>query len=429
MAQAYPDPIKGFTQGFTGGTTMGLMLRERKEKQDARLAEIESEKQKMSIKQMENNMTIMADKDMPSAIRLKAYNAFAPSWNQFNPGSEMGELTEWPEEGSKFAQRALKIQQNPNYSQDDKLLALRELHLEATALGDKIDLKGVIEPLEKEAEAGRVTQALDIRALQEDPRFTEGLTAEQQQAVGAPSAERGLLLRGGATGAALLKEGAKPEKAGAFAKVDPSKYTPESVRKFEQTGSQGDLIAKKGTGAKYTDEANMRKEFTALSKDYRKVRDSYARIQASVQDPSAAGDLSLIFNYMKMLDPGSVVRESEFATAANSAGVPDRIRKTYNRLLEGERLAPNTREDFADRSDRLFKRQDAQHTQREDTFRTLAENRGFNPANVAINLRDPLAERGEQQAVAPVRDTSEMTEEEARSEISEIKARLEARGQ
>lgn len=237
----------------------------------------------------------------------------------------------------------------------------------------------------EEQEASNVQQALDIRQLAGGGE----LTPEQQAGAGLPSAERGLLARGGATGQALLKEGAGVGSE-PFAKVDPSKYTPESVRKFQQTGQQGDLVAATGIGAKYTDEADMLKTFLNLSKPFRAIRDSYARIQAAAEDPSAAGDLALIFNFMKMLDPGSVVRESEFATAANSAGVPDRIRKTYNRLIDGERLAPNTRKDFVTRSDKLFKRQDAQHTQREQTFRTLAKNRGFNPENVAINLRDPL---------------------------------------
>lgn len=94
--------------------------------------------------------------------------------------------------------------------------------------------------------------------------------------------------------------------------------------------------------------------FEKASGDFFGVRDSFNRVISSAKDPSAAGDLALIFNYMKMLDPGSVVREGEFATAQNSAGIPDRIRAKYNQALRGERLAENTREDFLDRAKRLF---------------------------------------------------------------------------
>ena len=57
---------------------------------------------------------------------------------------------------------------------------------------------------------------------------------------------------------------------------------------------------------------------------------------------------------MKMLDPGSVVREGEFANAQNSAGVPDRIRSRYNNVLSGERLAENTRQDFIQTAQGLY---------------------------------------------------------------------------
>ena len=62
--------------------------------------------------------------------------------------------------------------------------------------------------------------------------------------------------------------------------------------------------------------------------------------------PDAVGDLSLIFGYMKMLDPGSVVREGEFANAANAAGVPDRVWNLYNKVLKGERLNDQQRGAF-----------------------------------------------------------------------------------
>lgn len=101
---------------------------------------------------------------------------------------------------------------------------------------------------------------------------------------------------------------------------------------------------------------DARKEFTALPqvKSFADQTAAYSRIIKSVQDPSPAGDLALIFNYMKMLDPGSVVREGEFATAQNAGGVDDRVRSFYNRVLEGTRLTPSQRDDFANRATRIY---------------------------------------------------------------------------
>jgi hypothetical protein len=49
---------------------------------------------------------------------------------------------------------------------------------------------------------------------------------------------------------------------------------------------------------------------------------------------------------MKVLDPGSTVREGEFANAQNAAGVPDRIRNLFNNWSKGQRLDENQRQDF-----------------------------------------------------------------------------------
>ena len=89
-------------------------------------------------------------------------------------------------------------------------------------------------------------------------------------------------------------------------------------------------------------EAKFRKEYSDQTKGYQEVKSAYGRILSS--EDSAVGDLSLIFGYMKMLDPGSVVREGEFATAQNAAGVPDRVLNLYNRVASGERLNKSQRQ-------------------------------------------------------------------------------------
>ena len=112
---------------------------------------------------------------------------------------------------------------------------------------------------------------------------------------------------------------------------------------------------------------------------------AYRRILNSAQDASAAGDLALIFNYMKLLDPGSVVRESEFATAQNAAGVPERLRSQYNRVLSGERLSDNQRGDFVDRSHRLYEGAQTDYNAVIDEYRQVGEARGYPEEEWLIN--------------------------------------------
>lgn len=132
-------------------------------------------------------------------------------------------------------------------------------------------------------------------------------------------------------------------------------------------------------------EESLRGELQKLSKPFFDVRDAMGRIEASAKNPTAAGDLALIFNYMKVLDPGSTVREGEFATAQNSAGLPARVVAQYNKVLHGERLAGNQRQDFLDRARELYKSQEAIQRQQEGQYRALAQRMRANPENVILN--------------------------------------------
>jgi hypothetical protein len=133
-------------------------------------------------------------------------------------------------------------------------------------------------------------------------------------------------------------------------------------------------------------EAKVRGEYTGQLKDFVSVRDAFGRVAAAAEDPSAAGDLALIFNYMKMLDPGSVVREQEFANAQNAAGVPERVRAAYNNALRGERLTDNTRADFLDRAGRLFSTQLNTANKTREVYGSLADQYGFSRDRVTPDL-------------------------------------------
>jgi len=64
--------------------------------------------------------------------------------------------------------------------------------------------------------------------------------------------------------------------------------------------------------------------------------------------PTAASDMALIFQYMKTLDTTSTVREGEYASAKNAAGVPDQIINMYNRAVDGTMLRPDQRQHMVD---------------------------------------------------------------------------------
>jgi hypothetical protein len=103
-------------------------------------------------------------------------------------------------------------------------------------------------------------------------------------------------------------------------------------------------------------EQDLRKEYNAHDsvKAYNDVRDAYEKVRSAAQIDSGPGDMSLIFGYMKMIDPGSTVREGEFATAEKAGGVSAEIRNIYNKALTGERLTPDLRRQFVESAEKMY---------------------------------------------------------------------------
>jgi hypothetical protein len=93
-------------------------------------------------------------------------------------------------------------------------------------------------------------------------------------------------------------------------------------------------------------EMQMRKEVSDRLKDSRTIVNAYRGLEISGKDPSAASDMSIIFAYMKMLDPASTVREGEYASAQNTTGIPGQVLNFYNKAKTGNFLTPQQRKDF-----------------------------------------------------------------------------------
>ena len=99
-------------------------------------------------------------------------------------------------------------------------------------------------------------------------------------------------------------------------------------------------------------EFNSEKSVQNLFQAQQALSSIRSQVEASRANPTGANDISIIFSFMRSIDPGSTVREGEFATAQNSAGIPETIRTLYNRALNGERLSQPQRENFLQSSER-----------------------------------------------------------------------------
>lgn len=144
-----------------------------------------------------------------------------------------------------------------------------------------------------------------------------------------------------------------------------------------------------------------------LTKKTQEVSQAFAKIQeVSAQEPSAAGDISMVYNFMRMQDPGSTVREGEFATAQNAAGIPDRIRNLYNKAVSGERLNPEQRADFSNRARDIAIAQTKQQEVFDKQFSGLASKYGIKPEEVVVRFGQP-----QEQALSQERLTAQQSKQ------------------
>lgn len=129
--------------------------------------------------------------------------------------------------------------------------------------------------------------------------------------------------------------------------------------------ARGALAKKNGVGLYNLSEAQaniaskLADDFEKASGQFSVVRDAYGRIQAA-QQGNGISDTALIFSYMKLLDPGSVVREGEFATVENAGSIPENILNAYNKARNGQKIGA-LRDDILATSGALFAK--AQQTQ------------------------------------------------------------------
>ena len=179
--------------------------------------------------------------------------------------------------------------------------------------------------------------------------------------------------------ASLAKAGQKTYKqvdlGNAIAFMDDNLNIVKQIPK-QKEGKEIDTFGRENT---------LRSQYLDKTKDYTGIAQAFSKVESAAKDPSAAGDLSLIFGYMKILDPASVVRETEFANAQNAAGVPDQIRNMYNRALRGERLGEAQRDDFVNSAKKLVVSQKGQLDNLNKQYTDIATSYQLDPTKIIVD--------------------------------------------
>ena len=165
------------------------------------------------------------------------------------------------------------------------------------------------------------------------------------------------------TGSTVFAGAPKPEKD----------TTPNAVREYQFAVGQGykGTFEQWDTGRKkagattvsiaggqkgYENESKLRNDFKSepIYKEYVEMATAYKQIKAGLNAKTPIGDVAAATKVMKLLDPGSVVRESELAIAMAAAGKLDRLQNYLQMKISGEMLTPTQRSDFGALAQELF---------------------------------------------------------------------------
>ena len=127
-------------------------------------------------------------------------------------------------------------------------------------------------------------------------------------------------------------------------------------------------------------EGQLRTTFLGQAQPHIQIASAYRKIESAPN--TAAGDMSKIFGFMKILDPSSTVREGEYASAENARGVPDTVKAQYNKVISGQRLSSAQRTQFTQAAGDLIGSQKEQFEGQKKYFSDVATHLKIDPANI-----------------------------------------------
>ena len=129
----------------------------------------------------------------------------------------------------------------------------------------------------------------------------------------------------------------------------------------------------------------LSKSFSQETKDDSDVAGSWRTLHSNAALGTPAGDIAVIYAYMKLQDPTSVVREGEFATAQNAGGIHETIRARLNQAIGTGRLTPQLRSELLGSAKATLNSRRSQFSAKQDRFTKLAKSKGIDPELVIGN--------------------------------------------
>lgn len=161
--------------------------------------------------------------------------------------------------------------------------------------------------------------------------------------------------------------------------------TSEQIRKIIWLAEWPDWVIDDET---FTRQEKLRKEFEGNTsvKNYLEATQQFSWILSSLWTATWPWDMAAIFQFMKVLDPSSVVRESEFAAAAASVWLWERAFNILDKATKWTLFTQEARKQFVTIAKQLFENRKDAFDERASKFITLAREAWANPKSVVLDF-------------------------------------------
>lgn len=162
-------------------------------------------------------------------------------------------------------------------------------------------------------------------------------------------------------------------------------WTPQDLASIEVKAKEFRQAGAMNTGQKGLDNTlKLRGDFRSepIYKDFQAIDSAYRQINKGLDAGTAAGDLAASTKLMKLLDPTSVVRESELVMAMQATGKLDQLYNYANKIATGQFLSPKQKEEFRALSKEFYNSAGEQYNLKRQEYADIAKRNELNVADV-----------------------------------------------
>lgn len=207
-----------------------------------------------------------------------------------------------------------------------------------------------------------------------------------------------------------------------LARVAPKpEGTPSALQEYQFAKANGEpgtetftgwMLAQKKAGATKvsmnTDEKGFKNELAIkqdfrqepIYKDYQDMQTAYKQVQGAIKQGTPIADTAAATKIMKLLDPGSTVRESELGLAMAATGKLDRMKNYFQMQMSGNKLNPQQRKDFGELADEFYDAAGLTYNAKRSEYEGIGKRYGLNtsglgPAHKPVKAMKSIREQAD----------------------------------